>query len=61
MTWTSIWYGVAAFFEACFKVLKALYQAPNILVWITIVVLLAYWTLQLRKQTREAKEKGIQP
>jgi hypothetical protein len=61
MTWTSIWYGVAAVFEAIFKLLKALYQVPNIFVWVLIVVLLTYWTLQLRKQMHEAKQNGTRP
>ena len=58
MTWTAFWNGLAAIFEFCFKILKALYQAPNILVWILLVCLLVFWTLQLRKHRKEAERDG---
>jgi hypothetical protein len=58
MTWTAFWYGVAAIFEFLFKILKKLYQAPNVLVWITLICLLAFWTLQLAKHKKEAKRDG---
>ena len=58
MTWTDFWYGIAAIFEVIFKILKKLYQVPNILVWITLACLLAFWTIQLIKQTKEAKRNG---
>ena len=58
MTWTAFWNGLAAIFEFCFKILKALYQVPNILVWILLVCLLAFWTLQLRKHRKEAERDG---
>lgn len=58
MTWTAFWNGIAAFFEFCFKILKALGNNTNAVVWVIIIVLLAYWTLQLRKHGKEAREKG---
>lgn len=61
MTWTNIWTAIADFFQFCFRIIHKLYQMPNILVWILIVALLGYWTLQLRKQVKEAKAQGIQP
>ena len=61
MTWTSIWNGIAAFFEAMFKIWKALGQGPNIVMWTIIVICLAYWTMQIRKQNKEAKANGTYP
>ena len=58
MTWTDFWYGIAAIFEAIFKILKKLAQVPNILVWITLACLLAFWTIQMIKQAKKAKRDG---
>ena len=58
MTWTNFWYGIAAIFEFCFKILKKLYQAPNIAVWVLLACLLLFWTLQLAKHKKEAKRDG---
>jgi len=58
MTWTAFWYGIAAIFELMFKILKKLYQVPNILVWVLLGCLLIFWTLQLFKHTKEAKRDG---
>ncbi len=58
MNWTVFWYGIAAIFEFCFKILKKLYQTPNVLVWVMLACLLVFWTLQLRKHAKEAKRDG---
>ena len=58
MTWTSIWNGIAAFFEAIFKMIKVLGNGPNIIMWTFIFCCLVYWTLQIRKQNKEAKKNG---
>lgn len=58
MTWTNIWNTVNEFFQFCFRIIHKLQQAPNALVWVLIVILLAYWTLQLNKQVKEAKQNG---
>lgn len=58
MTWTAFWEAIGTFFEFIFKILKALNNNFNFVVWVIIISLLAYWTLQLRKHTREAKNKG---
>ena len=61
MTWTSIWNGIAAIFEAIFRMLKALGQAPNIIMWTIITILFFYWLMQIVKQNKEAKENGTYP
>lgn len=58
MTWTAFWNGIASFFEFCFKIVRALGNNVNALVWVLIIVLLAYWTLQLAKHKKEAKQNG---
>lgn len=58
MTWTSFWYGVAEIFNFCFKIMKKLGHGPNIILWLIIIFLLAFWTLQIRKQNKEAERNG---
>jgi len=58
MTWTTFWNSIGEFFEFCFKILEAIGNKANAAVWVLIIVLLAYWVLQLRKQSQEAKNKG---
>ena len=58
MTWTAFWYGIAAIFEFCFRILKKLANAPNALAWITIICLLLFWILQLAKHKKEAERDG---
>ncbi len=58
MTWTAFWYGTAALFELMFKMIKLLYQVPNIFAWVVLACLLVFWTLQLIKHRIEAKRDG---
>jgi hypothetical protein len=61
MTWTSIWNGIASFFEAMFRIWKALGQKPNIIIGTIIFCCLVYWALQMIKQNKEAKQNGTYP
>ena len=38
--------------------MKKMGHGPNIILWIIIFCLLVYWTLQIVKQTKEAKKNG---
>lgn len=58
MNWTAFWDCIADIFLFCFKILKALNNNFNFVVWVIIIVLLGYWTLQLRKHTKVAKQEG---
>ncbi len=58
MTWTAFWNCIADIFLFCFKILKALNNNYNFVVWVIIIGLLGYWTLQLGKHTKEAKNSG---
>jgi hypothetical protein len=61
MTWTAFWNSIADLFMFCFKIIKSLANMPNAIVWVVIISLLGYWTLQLRKQIKEAKQAGTRP
>ena len=58
MNWTAFWNCIADFFLFCFKILKALNNNFNFVAWVIIIVLFLYWTLQLRKHKKEAKQNG---
>lgn len=58
MTWTAFWYGIAALFEMMFKILRKLYQIPNICAWVILICLLAFWTSQLIKHKKEVRNDG---
>ena len=58
MAWTDFWNTIGAFFGFIFKIIRKLYQTPNILVWILLISLLIFWVLQLRKNTKESKRNG---
>jgi len=58
MNWTAFWTAIGDLFMFCFKILKALGNNFNFVVWVIIIALLGYWIFQLRKHTQEAKQKG---
>jgi hypothetical protein len=55
MTWTDIFNGIGDLFTWCFKFMKPLGTIINPALWIIIIVLLTYWTLQLNKYAKSAK------
>ena len=58
MTWTAFWNAIADIFMFCFKILKGLANSPNVITWVIIIAMLAYWTVQLGKHTKAAKRDG---
>ena len=58
ITMTDVFYGLGDFFQFLFKGIKALGHGPNIILWIIIFSLLVYWTLQIKKQNKEADRNG---
>jgi hypothetical protein len=58
VTWTDIFEGTATFFQWCFKAMRVLGQGPNVIIWILIVGVLAYWTLRLSRYKKEAQRNG---
>ena len=58
VTMTDVFYGIGDFSQMVFKGMRSLGHGPNIVLWIIIGVLLAYWTRQIIKQTKEADKNG---
>ncbi len=57
-TMTDVFYAIGDFSQMVFKGMRSLGHGPNIVLWIIIGVLLAYWTRQIIKQTKEADKNG---
>lgn len=58
ITMTDVFYGIGDFFQWIFKGMRVLGHGPNVILWAIILFLLVYWTLQIRKQNKEAERNG---
>ena len=58
ITWTDIFEGIGVFFEWIFKGMRVLGHGPNVIIWILIVGILAYWTMRLSRYKKEARRNG---
>ena len=58
VTMTDVFYAIGDASYWVFGMMKKLGHLPNIILWIIIFGLLIYWTLQIAKQTKEAKRDG---
>ncbi|MFO0323098.1 MAG: hypothetical protein ACK504_11810 [Bacteroidota bacterium] len=58
ITMTDVFYAIGDFSQWIFKGMKVLGHLPNIFFWSIILILLAYWTNQILKQTKEADKNG---
>jgi hypothetical protein len=58
ITMTDVFYAIGDFSQKVFKGMRSLGHGPNIVLWIIIGGLLAYWTIQIIKQTKEADKNG---
>ncbi len=58
ITLTDIFYKIGTISYAIFDFMKVLGHIPNVVIWLIIIVLLAYWTIQINKQTKQAKQNG---
>ncbi len=58
VTMTDVFYAIGDFSYWIFGGIKKLGHLPNIILWIFIFCALIYWTLQIVKQTKEAKKNG---
>jgi hypothetical protein len=58
ITWTDIFYGIGDFCQWCFKGMRALGQGPNIIISTVVILLLAYWTIKIMQQNKEADRNG---
>jgi hypothetical protein len=58
VTMTDVFYGIGDFSQTIFRGMKVLGFIPSIILWVIIGSLLAYWTMQIMKQTKEADKNG---
>lgn len=58
ITMTDVFYAIGDFCYMIFAGMRVLGHGPNIILWIIIGGLLTYWTLQIRKQNKEADKNG---
>lgn len=58
VTMTDVFYAIGDFSYWVFDIMKKLGHIPNVILWSIIAFLLVYQTLQIIKQTKEAKKNG---
>jgi ribose/xylose/arabinose/galactoside ABC-type transport system permease subunit len=58
ITWTDIFNATGDFFQWIFKGMRVLGHGPNIVIWILIIGVLAYWTMRLSRYKKEAHRNG---
>jgi hypothetical protein len=58
VTMTDVFYAIGDFSQTIFRGMKVLGFIPSIILWVIIGSLLAYWTVQIMKQTKEADKNG---
>ena len=58
ITWTDIFEGTGVFFQWIFKGMRVLGQSQNLIIWIMIIGILAYWILRLTRYKKEAARNG---
>jgi ribose/xylose/arabinose/galactoside ABC-type transport system permease subunit len=55
ITWTDIFEGTGTFFQWIFKGMRVLGHIPNVIIWILIIGILAYWTMRLSRYRKQAE------
>ena len=55
ITWTDIFEGTGTFFQWIFKGMSVLGHIPNVIIWILIIGILAYWTMRLTRNRKQAE------
>jgi ribose/xylose/arabinose/galactoside ABC-type transport system permease subunit len=58
ITWTDIFYAIGDFFQWIFRGMKVLGHIPNVLIWLLIIGILAYWTMRLSRYRKEAQRNN---
>lgn len=58
VTWTDIFEGIGCFFQWIFRGMRVFGQVPNVIIWILIVGILAYWCMRLSRYKKEAHRNG---
>ena len=58
ITWTDIFEGTGTFFQWIFKGMRVLGHIPNVIIWLLIIGVLAYWTMRLGRYRKQAQRNG---
>jgi ribose/xylose/arabinose/galactoside ABC-type transport system permease subunit len=58
ITWTDIFEGTGTFFEWIFKGMRVLGHIPNVIIWLLIIGILAYWTMRLGRYRKQAERNS---
>jgi hypothetical protein len=58
VTMTDVFYAIGDFSQLIFKGMRVLGHGPIVILWVIIASLLAYWTIKMIKQTKEADKNG---
>ncbi len=58
ITMTDVFYAIGDFSQMVFKGMRVLGHGPNVILWVIIAGLLAYWTVTMIKQTKDADKNG---
>lgn len=58
VTMTDVFYAIGDFSYKIFGLMRSIGHGPNLILWCIIFGLLVYWTMQIIKQTKEAKKNG---
>ena len=58
ITWTDIFNATGDFFQWIFKGMRVLGHGPNVIIWILIIGILAYWTMRLNRYRKEAQRNS---
>lgn len=57
-TWTDFFYATGDFFQWIFKGMRVLGHGPNVIIWMLVIGILAYWTIRLNRYRKEAQRNG---
>ncbi len=58
VTWTDVFEAIGTFFQWVFKGMRALGQAPNVIIWVMILGILFYWSMRIIRYKKEAQRNG---
>jgi len=58
VTMTDVFYAIGDFSQLIFKGMRVLGHGPNVIFWTIIASLLAYLTIKIITQTKEADKNG---
>lgn len=58
MTWTDLWTSIGEFFEWTFKMMEALGNGPNVIMWAFIAIMVFSRVAVIARQNKKADSEG---